>query len=187
MQQGRSDDGRQCRNAWSGFEKKSQEVGSERKSEEEEVPGEILDHQQEQGLPKEPHEGGGQEVVTSGRGASEDVESACSGDGPSRKIYIEETDGSSSGQKENDIVVPFSWRPLASKWRRNFPLWPLNTGQKEPGWEDGIMNKKEAWMKQVREVQSCRQVRGFAGAVMCETRDLGIKWPYWHTLICEGD
>ena len=20
-------------------------------------------------------------------------------------------------------------------------------------------------------------------AVMCETRDLGIKWPYWHTLV----
>ena len=22
---------------------------------------------------------------------------------------------------------------------------------------------------------------------MCETRDLGIKWPYWHTSIFEGD
>ena len=22
---------------------------------------------------------------------------------------------------------------------------------------------------------------GVAGAVMCETRDLGIKWPQWHT------
>ena len=22
---------------------------------------------------------------------------------------------------------------------------------------------------------------------MCETRDLGIKWPYWHTLTFEGD
>ena len=22
---------------------------------------------------------------------------------------------------------------------------------------------------------------------MCETRDLGIKWPHWHTLMCEGD
>ena len=26
-----------------------------------------------------------------------------------------------------------------------------------------------------------------AGAVMCETRDLGIKWPHRHTLIFEGD
>ena len=31
-------------------------------------------------------------------------------------------------------------------------------------------------MKQVREVQTWRQVRGPAAAVMCETRDLGIKW-----------
>ena len=22
---------------------------------------------------------------------------------------------------------------------------------------------------------------------MCETRDLGVKWPHWHTLIDEGD
>ena len=22
---------------------------------------------------------------------------------------------------------------------------------------------------------------------MCETRDLGIKWPFWHTLIFDGD
>ena len=28
--------------------------------------------------------------------------------------------------------------------------------------------------------------RGPAGAVMCETRDLGIKWPQWHTLLFEG-
>ena len=37
--------------------------------------------------------------------------------------------------------------------------------------------QKEAWMEQVREVQMWRQVRGPAGAVMCETRDLGSKWP----------
>ena len=23
--------------------------------------------------------------------------------------------------------------------------------------------------------------------MMCETRDMGIKWPLWHTLIFEGD
>ena len=31
-------------------------------------------------------------------------------------------------------------------------------------------------MRQIREVQKWRQVRGPAGAVMHETRDLGIKW-----------
>ena len=34
-----------------------------------------------------------------------------------------------------------------------------------------------------------KQVRGPAGAVMCESRDLGIKWPQWpqwHTFLLEG-
>ena len=48
---------------------------------------------------------------------------------------------------------------------------------------NGFMNKREAWMKHVREVQMWRP----AGAVMCETRDLGIKWPLWHTLIFQGE
>ena len=34
--------------------------------------------------------------------------------------------------------------------------------------------QKEAWLNQILEVQMWRQVRGPAGAVMCETRDLGI-------------
>ena len=42
-------------------------------------------------------------------------------------------------------------------------------------------------MKQIQEVQFWRQVRGLAGAVTCETRDLGIKWPHWYTLIFEGE
>ena len=47
--------------------------------------------------------------------------------------------------------------------------------------------QKEAWMRQIREVQTWKQVRGLAGAVMCETRDLGIKWPYWHTLLFSSE
>ena len=43
MQEGRrSDDGRQCGNAWSGFENQSQEVRSKRKSEKNKVQSEIL-------------------------------------------------------------------------------------------------------------------------------------------------
>ena len=48
MQQGRkSDDGRQCGNAWSGLENLSQEAGCKIKSEKEEMQGEILTHQEE--------------------------------------------------------------------------------------------------------------------------------------------
>ena len=45
---------------------------------------------------------------------------------------------------------------------------------------DGVsMNRwrkkhQKAWKKQIFEVQTWRQVRELAGAVMCETRDLGI-------------
>ena len=35
--------------------------------------------------------------------------------------------------------------------------------------------QKEAWMRLIHEVQTWKQVRGPAGAVMCETRDLGIR------------
>ena len=60
-------------------------------------------------------------------------------------------------------------------------------------WAEGVWTnkwsheQKEAWMRQIREVQTWKQVRGPVGAVMCETRDLGIKWPHWHTLICSND
>ena len=60
-------------------------------------------------------------------------------------------------------------------------------------WAEGTWTGKwyyeqcEVWMEQIQEVQSWKQVRGPAGAVMCETRDLGIKWPQWHTLIFEGE
>ena len=56
-------------------------------------------------------------------------------------------------------------------------------------WTEGVWTGKkrheqqEAWMRQIQKVQTSKQVRGSAGAVMCETRDLGIKWPYWHTLV----
>ena len=33
------------------------------------------------------------------------------------------------------------------------------------------------------EVQTWKEVRGPAGAVMRETSDLGIRWPQWHTLM----
>ena len=60
-------------------------------------------------------------------------------------------------------------------------------------WAEGVWTRKwsreqkEAWMRQIREVQTWKQVRGPAGAVMCETRDLGIKWPNWHTLVFRSE
>ena len=56
-------------------------------------------------------------------------------------------------------------------------------------WPEGVWTgkwsyeQKEAWMRQIHEVSKWKQVRRPAGAVMCETRDLGTKWPQWHTLM----
>ena len=56
-------------------------------------------------------------------------------------------------------------------------------------WAEGVWTGKwshelkGAWMRQIREGQTWKQVRGPAGAVMCETSDLGVRWPQWHTLI----
>ena len=60
-------------------------------------------------------------------------------------------------------------------------------------WAEGVWTgkwsheQKEARMRQIREVQTWKKVRGPAGAVMCETRDLGIKWPYWHPLVFSSE
>ena len=48
-------------------------------------------------------------------------------------------------------------------------------------WAEGVWTGKwhheqrQAWVRQIQEVQMWRQVRGLAGAVMCETRDPGTK------------
>ena len=61
---------------------------------------------------------GGQEVATSGYGTSKNVGCACSGDGPYRKIKIEEANGS-SGQEGVDLAFPFLGQLLALKWKKS--------------------------------------------------------------------
>ena len=87
--------------------KRVKRLGAKEKSRRKKCKVTFFDHQEEQGLPKELHEDGGQEVVTSGYGVSEDVESACSGFSPFRKIEIEEAAGSSNGQKEYILAALF--------------------------------------------------------------------------------
>ena len=54
-------------------------------------------------------------------------------------------------------------------------------------WTGKWSHEQKAWMRQIQEVQTWKQVRGPAVALMRETRDLGIKWPQWHTLMFSGD
>ena len=54
-------------------------------------------------------------------------------------------------------------------------------------WAEGVWTgkwrheQKEAWKRQIQEVQKWKQVRALAGAVMCETRDLGKMAVLAHT------
>ena len=102
--------------------------------------------------------------------------SSCSGDVSHGKGKIEKTDGSSRGKKEQNLsVLVHGSFFLAWKWKKSCPPWPLSLGQKEFGLAKVGANKKEAWMRQIQEVQKWRQARGLARAVMCETHDLGKK------------
>ena len=47
--------------------------------------------------------------------------------------------------------------------------------------------QQKAWTTQIFEEKTNRQVRGLAGKAMREIRDLGIKWPRWHTLLFEQE
>ena len=105
---------------------------------------------------------------------------------PTGRLKLRKQMTAAAGKKRAQVRFPCSWRHMALKLKKSFPPWLLNTGQKEFGQENGV-ELKEAWMRQIREVQTWKQVRGPAGAVMCETRDLGIKWPCWHTLIFGND
>ena len=67
--------------AWSGHEIQSHVFGSEKKREERSAKGASRSSRRDSR-----RENGGQEAVTSGYGASENVVSSCSGDGSYSKI-----------------------------------------------------------------------------------------------------
>ena len=82
-------------------------------------------------------------------------------DGSKEKVEIEETDGSST--------TSFSLFMGACALEVEVELSILAT----QCWAEGVWigkwhhEQREAWMKQIQEVQSWKQVRGPAGAVMC--------------------
>ena len=115
------------------------------------------------------------------------MESSCVGDGSHGQVIIEETDGSSNGPKRVRPLCPCSWKLFGLEVEEELLLWPLTPGQKGSRLENWHTEQREAQLNQVLKVQTWRQVRGPAGAVVCETRELGIKWPQWHTLLFEGE
>ena len=139
--------------------------------------GEILAHQEEQGIPTKLHDGGRQEVVTSGYGASKDVGSSCTGVAPTERLELR-------GQKRARPPSLFK-EGCGLEVEEELSTMATQTWAKVAWTGKWNTEQKEAWTNQVLEVE--RQVRGLAGAAMCETRDLGIRWPHRHTSIFEGE
>ena len=79
------------------------------------------------------------------------------------------------GKNEDDFVIPLHGSIWVLEVEKELSVMATQT------WEEGVWVGKwsteqvEAWMRQIFEVQTWRQVRGAAGAVMRETRDLGHK------------
>ena len=103
---------------------------------------------------------------------------------------VEEEDGSSGMQEKVSLALTFhggeqfggsSFPP----WQRSFARRVCVDGKMEERERETEREQKTAWRKLVFEVQRWRQVTGPGGAVMHETRALGIRWPQWHALMYE--
>ena len=126
---------------------------------------------------------GGQAIAENGYGASESVGAHAVGTAPPDTLKLRRQTAAAVGIKRGRPRCLCLWKHLALKWKK------LSTKATQT-WAEGVWvgtwctEQKEAWMKQICEVQTWRQVMGPARAVMRETRDLGIKWP--RTLTFEG-
>ena len=85
--------------------------------------------------------------------------------------------GSCSRQKEYDVIV-FVHGDIRPTVEKELSAMAVQF------WTEGTWTRQ--WSHEQK--QAClRQVRGLAGAVMCEIRDLGIKRPHWHTLVLSDE
>ena len=125
---------------------------------------------------------GVKELVTCRYDASKDLESSCGGYVSYGKVEIEAAAGNSSTTSLSLFMETYALEVEEEL-----------SSMATQCWAEGVWTgtrsheQKYFWMRQIREVKMWKQVRGPAGAVMCETRDLGIKWPHWHTLIFGND
>ena len=60
----------------------------------------------------------------------------------------------------------------------------LAVGLDRVGKISGLAICNAAWKCQNFDASSWKKVRGPAGAVRCELRDVGMQWPVWDTFCC---
>ena len=124
---------------------------------------EILAFQEEQGLPTKLHEGGSHEVVASGHGAIKNVQSA--------EIIKKSRQMAAAAVKKSTSLFT---EAFGVEVEEEFSIMAIQTAAEGAWTRKWCTEQKEASQNQILEVQMQSQVRGLAGAVMCETRDLGI-------------
>ena len=113
---------------------------------------EILAHQKEQGLPKEPHEGGGQEVATCGHDASKDLGECTQWEWLTEKLKLRRQMAAAAGKKSTTSLSSF----MEARGREVEEELPTLATQY---WAEGVWTVKwyreqgESWMRQIQEVQ----------------------------------
>ena len=60
------------------------------------------------------------------------------------RLKLRKQMAAAAGKKSTtSLPCPCSWKHMVWKWKRNSPPWPLSTGQKESGRENGVTNKEK--------------------------------------------
>ena len=113
-----------------------------RKSEEEEVQGEILAHKQELNISKELHDIGVEKLLRAGM-MPQGPGSHAVGMVRTERLKLRRQMAAAAAGKKSTTSLSYSWKYLALKLRRKFPPWPLSTGQKEFGLEKSITNRRK--------------------------------------------
>ena len=93
---------------------------------------------------------------------------SCSGDVSHGEVNIEETDGSSSGQKEYDLPV-LVMEAYGLKWRRSFPPWHPVLGRSSLDWKMTARTKSSVEEANSRSAAVEPGERTCWRGVICET------------------
>ena len=152
-------------------QKSNQEVETGKK---EEMCAEDWNHQEDDGVQESLHEDG------KGSGTRKSLGISTPGYGTNTKEKCEDMWPAQQGRNLQSRSHS-TWRSTISKLSTPTCFWAQAVWTSK--WEDDM---RDVWKRQVWEATSWTKVRGPAGAVLCEMKDLGITAPSWQVLRLGG-
>ena len=157
-----------------------------RKSEDEVMQGEVLTHKENKAFQKNYVKVGVKKLLSAGMMPARTWGVHAVGMAPTERLKLRRQMAAAAGKKS---MTPLSLFMEAYGLEVEEELSTIATQYwAEEGWTGTWRHEqKRACMRQIREIRMWKQVRGPAEAVICETSDLGIKWPYWHTLVFSNE